>query len=158
MELFRKNPGSLVQHNCTPFDSDADAARFGRDFFGAGESLGFALGAFFFGLGELFKLDLAKGYLLEGIVSFGFITFFVQSLNKDGLLSKYDDMIGKLKRCTGKYGKQLEELSTSLNNLQKDGLEAFAGPAKEFEAFAKKQSLAMLKPMVEAKIQDLGKR
>eukprot|EP00929_Paragymnodinium_shiwhaense_P022068 TRINITY_DN14211_c0_g1_i6.p1 TRINITY_DN14211_c0_g1~~TRINITY_DN14211_c0_g1_i6.p1 ORF type:complete len:1181 (+),score=297.10 TRINITY_DN14211_c0_g1_i6:94-3543(+) len=152
---FQADPSSL-HGNCTARLSMKDWREFDRTAFGFGSSLMFAMGAVFMGLGELFKIDLAAGYMLQGIVSFGFLSLFTASILQDPLMSYYDHVTDAMKEYGGEVGANLEEAGNMLDNLSNLSLEAVGGPLMRFEGFAKAQALKGFRPILEPLAEEKG--
>eukprot|EP00929_Paragymnodinium_shiwhaense_P022070 TRINITY_DN14211_c0_g1_i8.p1 TRINITY_DN14211_c0_g1~~TRINITY_DN14211_c0_g1_i8.p1 ORF type:complete len:1163 (+),score=288.27 TRINITY_DN14211_c0_g1_i8:94-3489(+) len=145
---FQVDPSSL-HGNCTARSSMKDWREFDRIAFGFGSSLMFAMGAVFMGLGELFKIDIAAGYMLERIVSFGFLSLFTASILQDPLMSKFEEVTRSMEEYGGELGENLEKAGNMLDNLSNFSVDAIGGPLMRVEGFAKAQGLKMFRSIVE---------
>eukprot|EP00929_Paragymnodinium_shiwhaense_P024636 TRINITY_DN15096_c0_g1_i4.p1 TRINITY_DN15096_c0_g1~~TRINITY_DN15096_c0_g1_i4.p1 ORF type:complete len:1148 (+),score=232.27 TRINITY_DN15096_c0_g1_i4:64-3444(+) len=141
---------------CAAFDDYRDIRRFAYLAFGICETLVFLAGAFFFGLGELFKIDIAKGYLVQEVMALDFVGLYNTAFVGDKLISAFDEAISQAKKFSKKYGGDLDKIQASLANVEDLSLESLAGPAEIFAGYARKAVLQNVRPAVEKKIQPLG--
>eukprot|EP00929_Paragymnodinium_shiwhaense_P024639 TRINITY_DN15096_c0_g2_i2.p1 TRINITY_DN15096_c0_g2~~TRINITY_DN15096_c0_g2_i2.p1 ORF type:complete len:1296 (+),score=303.02 TRINITY_DN15096_c0_g2_i2:100-3987(+) len=145
-----------LPETCAAFDSYHDIRRFAYLAFGICETLVFLAGAFFFGVGELFKIDIAKGYLVQRVMALDFVGFYNTALVGDKLIMAFDEAISQAKNFSKKYGGDLDKIQATLENVEDLSLESLQGPAELFAGYARKAVLNSVKPKIEAKIEPLG--
>eukprot|EP00929_Paragymnodinium_shiwhaense_P103728 TRINITY_DN6741_c0_g1_i4.p1 TRINITY_DN6741_c0_g1~~TRINITY_DN6741_c0_g1_i4.p1 ORF type:complete len:1924 (+),score=515.15 TRINITY_DN6741_c0_g1_i4:1828-7599(+) len=148
MGLFRENP-DLLSETCTAMSSLHDWRQFSSTAFGLGAAMTFALGAVFMGLGELFRVDHAVGYLMETLVSLGMLKMFTTSILHDPLMQYYEVVTAKVQEYSGDLIACVEEASNMVDDLQNLSLEAVGGSMYKFGRFFKRKMLAASRPHVE---------
>eukprot|EP00929_Paragymnodinium_shiwhaense_P091490 TRINITY_DN51420_c0_g1_i2.p1 TRINITY_DN51420_c0_g1~~TRINITY_DN51420_c0_g1_i2.p1 ORF type:complete len:2369 (+),score=621.47 TRINITY_DN51420_c0_g1_i2:148-7254(+) len=148
VHMFRENP-ELLSETCSALPSLHEWRQFSATAFGLGAAMTFALGAVFMGLGELFRVDHAVGYLLEALVSLGFLKLFTTSILQDPLMQYYETVTAKVREYSGDLVATVEEASHMIDNLQNLSLEACGGSMYKFGLFFKRKMLEVSRPHLE---------
>jgi len=148
---------SLEDEGCWAFGSYHDIRFFAHVGLGIGGSLTFCLGALLFGLGEIFKLDFAKDFMLGRYwLNAGALAFCVTALAQDSLVAGFNNLYGKFQRFKSKYGKDVLRLQEEMEKMESLSLDALYGPARVFEDMGKRVALRKARPFVEQYLKESG--